>query len=161
MVSPKERFWITFMLRMSFGFLFLFVALGQFDAGGPLDSGPEWFADKLSNSYSGTWLASAFKTIGFKDGIDPITKEPYFWPIRVFLGCIPYIFAALSVPILTGLLLRPALRFAAILLIMLGLGKYITSGNDIVPTAMNFLLAFLICVGLHFLSQEDAADSEG
>ena len=160
MVSPKERFWITFMLRMSFGFLFLFVALGQFDAGGPSASGPEWFANTLSNSYSGTWLAAALETIGFEDGIDPETDEPYFWPIRVFLGCIPYIFAALSVPILTGLLLRPALRFAAILLIMLGLGKYITSGNDIVPTAMNFLLAFLICVGLHFLSQEDAADSE-
>ena len=162
MVSPKERFWITFMLRMSFGFLFLFVALGQFDAGGPSDSGPEWFANTLSNSYSGTWLASAFKTIGFKDGIIPGSdpEELYFWPIRVFLGCIPYIFAALSVPILTGLFLRPALRVAAILLIMLGLGKYITSGNDIVPTAMNFLLAFLICVGLHFLSQEDAADSK-
>ena len=162
MVSPKERFWITFMLRMSFGFLFLFVALGQFDAGGPSDSGPGWFADTLSNSYSGTWLAAALETIGFKDGIIPGSdpEERYFWPIRVFLGCIPYIFAALSVPILTGLLLRPALRFAAILLIMLGLGKYITSGNDIVPTAMNFLLAFLICVGLHFLSQEDAADSK-
>ena len=52
MVSPKERFWITFMMRMSFGFLFLFVALGQFDAGGPTDSGPQWFADKLSSSYS-------------------------------------------------------------------------------------------------------------
>ena len=160
MVSPKERFWITCMLRMSFGFLFLFVALGQFDAGGPSDSGPEWFANTLSNSYSGTWLAAALEVIGFKDGIDPETEEPYFWPIRVFLGCIPYIFAALSVPILTGLLIRPALRFAAILLIMLGLGKYITSGNDIVPTAMNFLLAFLICVGLHLLSQEDAADSK-
>ena len=151
MVSPKERFWITFMLRMSFGFLFLFVAVGQFDAGGPTDSGPQWFADKLSSSYSGTWLAGAFKTVGFEKGTEPM---------KLFLGCIPYIFAALSVPILTGLLLRPALRLAAILLIMLGLGKYITSGNDIVPTAMNFLLAFLVCVGLHFLSQEDAADSE-
>jgi len=160
MVSPKEQFWITFMLRMSFGFLFLFVSLGQFDAGGPSDSGPEWFANTLSNSYSGTWLAAVLENIGFKDGINPETDEPYFWPIRTFLGCIPYIFAALSVPILTGLFLRPALRCAAILLIMLGLGKYITSGNDIVPTAMNFLLAFLICVGLHFLSQEDAADSK-
>ena len=56
MVSPKERFWITFMLRMSFGFLFLFVALGQFDAGGPTDSGPQWFADKLSSSVSYTHL---------------------------------------------------------------------------------------------------------
>ena len=151
MVSPKERFWITFMMRMSFGVLFLFVALGQFDAGGPTDSGPQWFAAKLSSSYSGTWLAGAFKTVGFEKGTEPM---------KLFLGFIPYIFAVLSVPILTGLLLRPALRCAAILLIMLGLGKYITSGNDIVPTAMNFLLAFLVCVGLHFLSQEAAADSE-
>ena len=127
------------------------MALGQFDAGGPTDSGPQWFADKLSSSYSGTWLAGAFKTVGFEKGTEPM---------KLFLGFIPYIFAVLSVPILTGLLLRPALRCAAILLIMLGLGKYITSGNDIVPTAMNFLLAFLVCVGLHFLSQEDAADSE-
>ena len=160
MVSPKERFWITFMMRMSFGFLFLFVALGQFDSGGPSDFGPEWFAATLSSSYTGTWLAAALETIGFQDGTDPVTKEPYFWPIRAFLICIPFIFAALSVPILTGLFLRPALRIAAILLIMLGLGKYITSGNDIIPTAMNFLLAFMICCGLHFLSLEDTASDE-
>ena len=44
MVSNKERFWITLMLRVAFGFLFLFVALGQFDAGGPRDSGPKALA---------------------------------------------------------------------------------------------------------------------
>ena len=80
--------------------------------------------------------------------------------MQFFLGCVPFIFAALSIPILTGLFLRQALRVGAFLLIMLGLGKYITSGTDITPTAMNFLLAFLICFGLHYLGQEDQADSE-
>ena len=154
MVSRKERFWITLMLRMSFGFLFLVVALGQFDAGTAEKSGPEVFAEKVSAPYSGTWLAGALENlplIGFDDGTAPL---------RFFLHCIPFIFAALSVPILTGLFLRPALRLGAILLIMLGLGKYITSGNDVAPTAMNFFLAFLICCGLYFLSQEDEAKTE-
>ena len=160
MVSTEERFWNTLMLRIAFGFLFLFVALGQFDAGGPLDSGPTWFAEKVSDTYKGTWLAGGLKTIGFKDSINPETKEPYFWPIRAFLGCVPYIFTILSVPILIGLFHRQALRIGALFLILLGLGKYITSGNDIIPTAMNFMLAFMICFGLHFLGQEDQADSE-
>lgn len=146
MVSSKERFWITIMLRMSFGFLFLFVALGQFDAGGPLDSGPEWFAENVGDTYKPTWLAGAFQSLGFEHGTEPM---------KLFLRCIPFIFAALSIPILTGLFVRPALRTGAILLIMLGLGKYITAKGDIVPTAMNFLLAFLVCFGLYFLSQED------
>ena len=146
MVSRKERFWITFMLRMSFGFLFLIVSLGQFDAG------TDVFADKVSSPYSGTWLAGALENLfGFDDGTAPL---------RFFLHCIPFIFAALTVPILTGLFLRPALRLGAILLIMLGLGKYITSGNDVAPTAMNFFLAFLICCGLYFLGQEDEAKTE-
>ena len=148
MVSRKERFWITFMLRMSFGFLFLIVSLGQFDAGAGV------FADKVSSPYSGTWLAGALENLWF------ISWEDGTRPIRFFLHGIPFIFAALSVPILTGLFLRPALRLGAFLLIMLGLGKYITSGNDIVPTAMNFFLAFLICCGLYFLGQEDEAKTE-
>ena len=151
MVSTKERFWITLMLRIAFGFLFLFVALGQFDAGGPLDSGTAWFAEKVAGTYKGTWLAGAFQSFGFTNGTEPM---------QFFLGCVPFIFAALSIPILTGLFLRQALRVGAVLLILLGLGKYITSGTDIVPTAMNFLLAFLICFGLYFLGQEDQADSE-
>jgi hypothetical protein len=152
MVSTKERFWITLMLRIAFGFLFLFVALGQFDAGGPLDSGPAWFAEKVAGTYKGTWLAGAFQSLGFTNGTEPM---------QFFLGCVPFIFAALSIPILTGLFLRQALRIGALFLIMLGLGKYITSGAEsIAPTAMNFLLAFLICFGLYFLGQEDQADSE-
>lgn len=151
MVSSKERFWITFMLRFSFGFLFLFVALGQFDAGGPRDSGPEWFAEKLSGSFSGTWLVGALKSLPFVD--DGAA------PLKYFLKCIPFVFAALSVPILTGLFIRPALRLGAILLILLGLGKYVAT-PDIAPTAANFLLAFLICFGLYFLGQEDEAEIE-
>ena len=152
MVSNKERFWITLMLRIAFGFLFLFVALGQFDAGGPRDSGPEWFSEKVAGTYSGTWLVGAFKSIGFSEGTEPM---------QFFLGCVPFIFAALSIPILTGLFLRQALRVGALFLILLGLGKYITSGTEsITPTAMNFLLAFLICFGLYFLGQEDEAGSE-
>ena len=129
MVSTEDRFWNTLMLRIAFGFLFLFVALGQFDAGGPLDSGPTWFAEKVSGTYKGTWLAGALKTIGFKDSIDPETKEPYFWPIRAFLGCVPYIFTVLSVPILIGLFHRQALRIGALLLILLGQTWRLTRPN--------------------------------
>jgi hypothetical protein len=66
--------------------------------------------------------------------------------------------AALSVPILTGILLKPALRFGALVLLCFGLGKYIQ--NDIPTTAADFLFAFIICVGLYFLSQEKRADAE-
>lgn len=155
MVSSKERVWITLMLRIAFGFLFLFVALGQFDAGGPRDSGPAIFAETVAGTYQGTWLAGAFKSLPgglFVKGTEPM---------QFFLGCVPFIFTALSIPILTGLFLRPALRAGAFFLILLGLGKYIATGRtDITPTAMNFLLAFLICFGLYFLSQEDEAAGE-
>ena len=70
---------------------------------------------------------------------------------------LPYTFALLSIPILIGVFLRPALRIGAVLMVMLALGKYITSGPDIAPVTDNFVLAFLICVGLYFLGQEEQA----
>ena len=33
MVSPVERFWITFILRFAFGFFFLFAGIGIFHFG--------------------------------------------------------------------------------------------------------------------------------
>ena len=57
-------------------------------------------------------------------------------------------------PILTGILLRPALRAGALLCICFGLGKY--TQNDIATTAADFLFALIICLGLYFMSVCDA-----
>ena len=54
--------------------------------------------------------------------------------------------------VLTGILLRPALRSAAVMFVALGLGKYLQ--GEIATTANDFFFAFLICVGLFFLGLE-------
>ena len=158
MTSKKERFWISLILRLGFGFLFLFVAIGQFDAGGPIDHGPTWFAKTLSKGFADSWLGQAVPDITTTE-VDAKgrEKEVAVDPSYYFLLGIPYVFAILSVPILTGIFVRPALRLGAVLLVLLGLGKYITSGQDISGTTYNFILAFLMCVGLYFLGQEDQA----
>ena len=159
MTSTKERFWIGFILRLGFGFLFLFVAIGQFDAGSPIDHGPTWFAENLSKPFASSWLGAAVPDIKVtvtdeKSGKEKeVSRDPSYY----FLLALPYTFAILSLPILVGLFHRPALRIGAVLLVLLGLGKYISGGGDIGPTTYNFVLAFLICVGLYFYGQEDRA----
>ncbi len=153
MTSPTERFWIKFIIRFAFGFLFLFVAIGQFDGGSPIDHGPTWFAETLSKPFESSWVGAAIPDITVTvDGKD-VKRDPSYY----FLLALPYTFALLSIPILIGVFLRPALRIGAVLMVMLALGKYITSGPDIAPVTDNFVLAFLICVGLYFLGQEEQA----
>ena len=131
MLSKVERFWLAFILRFAFGFFFLFAALNIFDYG--VDA----FATNLSKPFASTWIWKIQGADNF------ITK---------FLGFVPYTFAVLCVPILTGIFAKPALRFGALMLVCLGLGKYIQ--NDIATTASDFLLAFIICLGLYVLGRE-------
>jgi len=140
MVSKFERFWILFILRFAIGFLFLFAALQQFD------HGPAKFAEDLSKGFSGTWMANV--EVGPIGGVGPYTGMDF---IQGFLRCLPYVFAALAVLILTGLLLKTALRVSALLMISLGLGKYLQS-QDIATLVNDFFIAFIICVALFFLA---------
>ena len=131
MLSRVERFWIAFILRFGFGFLFLFAAVGIFNYG------PNLFAEDLAKPFAATW-------VGGIQGSDQF--------IQKFLLGVPYVMGVLSVPILTGIFLKPALRLAALMLVCLGLGKYIQ--NDIATTASDFTLAFIICLGLFALDKE-------
>src|SRR5262245_46119909 len=93
MISKVERFWITFILRFAFGFLFLLAAINQFRLG------PEAFSTQLSTPFQTTWLGD----------ID-IAGHTGMEFVKGFLYAVPFILAGLSVPILTGIWLRPALR---------------------------------------------------
>ena len=133
MLSKVERFWISFILRFAFGFLFLFASLNIFNYGA------EAFSTELAKPFANTWVAK-------------IPDSDVF--LRYFLQGLPYLMGALAVPILTGIFVKPALRLGALMLVCLGLGKYIQ--NDIPTSASDFVLAFILCVGLYVLGQESA-----
>lgn len=135
MVSKLERFWIVFILRFAIGFLFLFASLNIFNYGA------EKFAKDLAGPFEKTWMADI--EVGQWKAMDGV---------KGFLSGMPYILGGLAVPILTGIFLRPALRLGALLLVLLGLGKYLQ--NDVSTTAADFLFALIICIGLFFLSLE-------
>lgn len=139
MVSRLERFWITFVLRFAIGFLCLIACMNQFSYG------PAKFATDLSKPFSSTWLGELNTLVGI--------DLPYY-----FLYATPYILAGITVLVLTGVLLRPALRLAALMFVCLGLGKYLQ--GDIATTANDFFFAFLVCVGLFFLSLEKKSGAE-
>ena len=135
MTSKYERFWIIFILRFAFGFLFLFAALNIFTFGVPE------FSAQLAEGFKETWFGK-LELAGYT-GLDVC---------KLFLFGAPWLMAALSVLILTGIFVRPALRIGALLLLCFGLGKYMQ--NDIPTTAADYLFAFIICVGLYFMSME-------
>lgn len=159
MISTVERFWIAFILRFAFGFLFLFAAINIFSFG------TEKFAAQLAPPMAKTWMGDFdAKVVSL---VDPdITKldDPqlqYAAAVTAvqagkkgmtvqFLEAMPYIMTALAVCILTGILLRLALRVGALFLVILGLGKYLQ--NDVATTAADFSFALMICIGLYFLS---------
>ncbi len=193
MVSTAERFWITWILRLAFGFLFLFASINIFSTGGPHDFGPDWFAKNLSKGFGKTWLGQILpeveitvhsqkpvKTVaaqgaeapagagggaGQKAAAPVAPETEKVLPTYFFLYALPFVFAGLSLPILCGIFLRPALRAGAILLVMLGLGKYVVASyanpsEPLATTAHDFFFAFLICVGLYFLGQEKREKAE-
>jgi|RhiMethySRZTD1v2_1073278.scaffolds.fasta_scaffold50635_2 hypothetical protein len=143
-VSKFERFWIKFILRFAIGFLFLFAAIGQFNAGGePGVESARTFAKNLSGGFKSTWIADV--QLGQYTGLDVV---------QGFLFGLPFAFLLLSAMILTGIGVRIALRAGAILLICLGLGKYMQGPEGIATTANDFLFALIICIGLFFYGLE-------
>jgi len=147
MISRKERFWIAFILRFAIGFLFLFASLPQFEMG------PEKFAQALAGGFSQSWVSDIkFQVRGNEyNGLFLVEK---------FLYALPYVFTGLSVFILTGLFLKPALRLGALLFVCLGLGKYLQSQDNLAATAYDFLFALIICIGLYFLSLQSKPAAE-
>ena len=142
MISRFERFWIIFILRFGFGFLFLIAAVNIFTYG------VDKFVDDLSKGFEDTWLGNLYIAEGLTGMVI----------VKYFLRFAPYVMAVLSVPILTGILAKWGLRAGALLLLCFGLGKYIQ--NDIATTAADFLFAFIICVGLYFMGLEPARPEE-
>jgi hypothetical protein len=149
MISRAESFWIAFIVRFAFGFLFLFAALGIFK------HGVEAFANGLSGPLADTWMGDieasvvSLSTGLFSSQAVPFEDASRSAFLKGFLTALPYVMCGLAVCILTGILLRPALRIGALLLVMLGLGKYLQ--NDVAATANDFFFAFMICAGLFFL----------
>ncbi len=143
MVSTIERFWIKFILRFAIGMLFAFAAIGQFNVGTDVAASPAKFADQLSGGFKSTWIADV--QIGSFSGLT------FSW---WFLYCLPYVLAGLSALILTGIFVRPALRLGAIVLVCLGLGKYMQGPENLTATASDFLFALIICIGLFFYGLE-------
>ena len=76
--------------------------------------------------------------------------------VKGFLYAMPFVFALLSVLLLTGFFLRPTLRFSAIFLVLLGLGKYLTDfkTGTTLTTLQDFVYAFFIVFALFALSKE-------
>ena len=150
MVSTVERFWISFILRFAFGFLFLFAALNMFNYG------VEKFAEDLSKPMAATWMGDLdAKVVSLVDQTDyeaamTSVQKGQRGMSYCFLYGLPYLMTGIAVCILTGILLRFALRLCALLMVMLGLGKYLQ--NDISTTAADFSFALMICIGLYFLS---------
>lgn len=147
MTSKAERFWILLILRYAFGLFFVVAAINQFSAGGPTDYGPDWFAKKVTVPYQTNWLGSILPMVNAPDGSE--VHATYY-----FMCALPYIFAVLAVPFLTGIFLRPAMRLSALLLVSLGVGSYVgATGLD--TTAHDFFFAFLLCFGLHYTAQRE------
>lgn len=150
MISTVERFWIAFILRFAFGFLFLFAAINIFSFG------EEKFAAQLAPPIAKTWMGDLdAKIVSQVKGIEydaavPLVQTGKEGMTVEFLKAMPYVMTALAVCILTGVLLRLALRVGALFLVILGLGKYLQ--NDVATTAADFSFALMICIGLYFLS---------
>ena len=145
MISKLESFWIRFILRFAIGFLFLFAAIGQFNSGGQISlDGARKFADTLSKGFASTWMADI--KLGAYTGVD------FSWG---FLYALPFIFSLLATMILTGIGARIALRAGALLLVCLGLGKYMQGPEGIATTANDYLFALIICIGLFFYGLAD------
>ncbi len=160
-----DRFWILLTVRIAFGFMFLIAAMNIFFS--------EWdrskpkleniqinignFVDNLSKPFGESWIN--FKWTHSQP--DPVTgavkvTELGVLIVRAFLRAMPFIMTVLSVFLLTGLFVRPALRASAIFLVLLGLGKYLTdfkSGSTI-TTLQDFMYAMFITIALYTTSKE-------
>lgn len=165
----RERFWIAFIVRFAFGLMFLIAALNIFTyyqtKNPPEDpdrtalqfvqTSLQSFSTDLSAPYQGTWVN--FKWKWWPVPIDEeagtrLSTDVGMVGVYWFLYAMPFIFGILSICILTGIALRPAMRLGAAYLVLLGLGKYMA--GDSVTTAQDFLYAAFICIGLYMASED-------
>ncbi len=161
----RERFWIALTVRTAFGLMFLIAAINIFffdfkdksfttDLVVNLRSNVEGLSKPYENSFLNVKIHS-WQT-------DPQTGAPAEETqlglifIRGFLYAMPFVFSVLSVLLLTGLFLRPALRLSAIYLVLLGLGKYVIdfSSGTTITTLQDFMYAMFITLALFVLSRE-------
>ena len=167
----QERFWIAVTVRFAFGFMFLIAAINILflkwdEKVGIVKNIPNIpesltsFADIQTKSYENTWLDLKFpygevnKDTGTTDSAVPVGMDI----MKGFVMAMPFVFLVLSALLLSGFLLRPALRFSAIYLVMLGLGKYVVDfKNGVTPTTLqDFVYAMFITLALFVLSKEEA-----
>jgi hypothetical protein len=164
----RERFWIALVVRVAFGFMFLIAAVNIFsfkewdEKKGALENGQvsvAAFAETLSKPYESSWVN--FKIHGSE--LDPATGAPRNEPYQIgktvihgFIYAMPFIMGSLSILLLTGLFLRPALRASALFLVLLGLGKYLADFKTgvTVTTLQDFMYAMFITLALFALSRE-------
>jgi hypothetical protein len=161
----RERFWIALTVRLGFGFMFLIAAVNIFfsdrdpdkSLGENAATNLNAFVDGLSKPFESTWI-----NVKYHSETNPETGAPAketaigMMVISAFLYAMPFVFSVLSLLLITGLLLRPALRASAIFLVLLGLGKYLTdfrTGNTL-TTLQDFLYAMFISLALFVLSKE-------
>ncbi len=161
-----DRFWILLTVRIAFGFMFLISAMNIFFY--------EWdekktklenfsnnletvFVEGLSKPFGDSWINLKIP-YGKPDPATGARKvaDLGLMVVKAFLRAMPFIMAVLSILLLTGLFVRPALRASAIFLVLLGLGKYLTdfkSGSTI-TTLQDFMYAMFITIALYTTSKE-------
>jgi len=168
----RERFWTALTVRIGFGFMFLIASMnilfldweeskGFAENFKKIPANLTTFSEAQSKAYESSWINLKIP----RGEIDPATGAPKDPPIPVgmkaiqgFLIAMPFVLLALSLLLLTGILLRPALRLSAIYLVMLGLGKYLVDfkSGSTATTMQDFLYAMFITLALFVLSKEDA-----
>ena len=169
-----ERFWIGFVVRFAFGMLFLVAALNiftYFDSKNPppdpnrsswtyFSNSVTYFATDLGKPYEKSWVN--FKWRRWPAKPHPETQKVVAIDlgkncIQVFLIAMPFIFLILAICLLTGILVRPAMRFGALFMVLLGIGKYVT--GDSATTMQDFVFAAMLCAGLYVSSRESTTEA--
>lgn len=166
----RERFWTALTVRIAFGFMFLIASMNIFfndweegktfpENFAKIPANLTGFTDAQSKPYETSWINIKIPR-GEKDpatGASPEVLELGMIAIKGFLKAMPFVLLVLSLLLLTGIFLRPALRLSAIYLVLLGLGKYLVEFKSGGATTMqDFLYAMFITLALFVLSKEDA-----
>lgn len=165
----RERFWIALIVRFAFGFMFLIAAINIFFSSWNEDASIMAnatknvgdFVDGLSKPYETSWVNIKLQssTVEPSTGAPRDVNELGIKVVRGFLYGMPFVFAVLSILLLTGLFVRPALRASALFLVVLGLGSYLRdfkSGSTL-TTLQDFMYAMFITLALFTLSKEPAS----
>jgi hypothetical protein len=162
----RERFWIALVVRIAFGFMFLVAAMNIFLSDWDekksivqnASTNVTAFADGLSKPYESSWvnIKWADSKKNPETGAPESSTDVGMKMIRGFLLAMPFVLGALSIFLLTGIFLRPALRASAIFLVLLGLGKYLADfkSGSTVTTLQDFMYAMFIVLALFAISKD-------